>query len=99
MEGVLRRTVVIGPEAWVEIPTTELAPGTVVEVLVFPKLEARPPLSEKERQAALQRAWKLSDQAISNGMEPWSIDRINAEVAQRRAGGYWPERFDVSETE
>lgn len=39
------------------------------------------PQTKKEKLAA---AWRLSDNEIQQGMEPWGSERISAEVAERR---------------
>lgn len=77
----------IGPKGRVEIPTTELLPGTRAEILVLPVATELPKaLTPEEREATLQRMEELREQAISEGMQLWDVDRINAEVAERRGG-------------
>ena len=82
-----RQTVVIGPGGTFEGCAPDLEPGTTAEVFVseIAKRVSRTPKAE-EREMTLRHMWELSDRAIAEGMETWDLDRVNAEVAERRGG-------------
>lgn len=41
-------------------------------------------IAPEERRAVVARAWALREKAISDGLELWDIDRVNAQLARER---------------
>jgi hypothetical protein len=85
MERALRQTIVVGPLGRVEIPQSDLLPGTTAEIIVLPIGETKDDTSlSKSRAATLSRMQELRNQAVEEGMELWDAERINAEVTRLR---------------